>query len=128
MRILGQIINPHKFAVREYSECVFPVFLHSKNYPTQKNPHPTVSASIVTIIISIAIRLLKQTCFPIIQQVQCTCFLHNLTKGSILYKHSLTLCLHYRQNAFNWDKIFVEYEWKMGGRNHSRRMLSWKTL
>ena len=45
-------------------------------------------ASVVIIVINTAIWLLKQTYFPI-THVQCTCFLHNWTKGPVLYKHSL---------------------------------------
>lgn len=65
---------------------LFPVFIHCKNDPTQKNQQAPASIGIV--VTSIAIRLLKQTYFPI-THVQCSCFLHNLTKRSVLYKHSL---------------------------------------
>lgn len=82
--------------MEEYPESVFPVFLHCKNDATQKNQQ--MPASVVVIVISIAIRLLKQTYFPI-THVQCTCFLHNLTKGPVLSKHSLKwhyTCITYK--------------------------------
>lgn len=65
---------------------LFPVFIHCKDDPTQKNQQMPASISIV--VTSIAVKLLKQTYFPI-TRVQYNCFLHNLTKGSVQYKHSL---------------------------------------